>query len=41
LREALPDVMRIAGMAGIDLHDSVVSLDGVYQLVVGFDRRLR
>jgi hypothetical protein len=30
LREALPEVMRIARMAGIDLQDSIVSLDGVY-----------
>jgi transposase len=30
LREALPEVMRIARTAGIDLQDSVVSLDGVY-----------
>src|ERR1700704_6566189 len=30
LRAALPEVMRIARMAGIDLQDSVVSLDGIY-----------
>jgi transposase len=30
LREALPEVMRIARLAGIDLQDSIVSLDGVY-----------
>src|ERR1700741_2041558 len=30
LREALPEVMRIARMAGIDLQDRVGSLDGVY-----------
>jgi hypothetical protein len=30
LREALPGVMRIARMAGIDLQGSIVSLDGVY-----------
>jgi hypothetical protein len=30
LREALPEVMRIARIAGIDLQDSIVSLDGVY-----------
>jgi transposase len=30
LREALPDVMRIAREAGMDLQGSIVSLDGVY-----------
>jgi transposase len=30
LREALPVVTRIARMASIDLHDTIVSLDGVY-----------
>src|SRR5271169_800805 len=30
LREALPLVKRIARMAGIDFHDTIVSLDGVY-----------
>jgi hypothetical protein len=30
LREALPGVMRIARLAGIDLQDSIVNLDGVY-----------
>ncbi len=30
LREALPEVMRIARMAGIDLQGSIASLDGVY-----------
>src|SRR3954466_15080304 len=30
LREALPDVMRIAREVGIDLEGSIVSLDGVY-----------
>jgi transposase len=30
LREALPEVMRIARAIGIDLQGSIVSLDGVY-----------
>jgi transposase len=30
LREALPEVMRIARQGGLDLHGSIVSLDGVY-----------
>jgi transposase len=30
LREALPNVMRIAREVGLDLKDTVVSLDGVY-----------
>ena len=30
LREALPDVTRIAREVGIDLQGSIVSLDGVY-----------
>jgi transposase len=30
LREALPEVMRIAREAGMDLQGSIVSLDGVY-----------
>jgi transposase len=30
LREALPEVTRIARMVGIDLHGTIVSLDGVY-----------
>ena len=30
LREALPVVTRIARMAGIELRDTIVSLDGVY-----------
>ena len=30
LREALPEVMRIARPVGLDLHGSIVSLDGVY-----------
>lgn len=30
LREALPEVMRIARTVGMDLHGTIVSLDGVY-----------
>jgi transposase len=30
LREALPEVTRIARMVGMDLHGTIVSLDGVY-----------
>jgi transposase len=30
LRDALPQVMRVAREAKLDLHDTVVSLDGVY-----------
>jgi hypothetical protein len=30
LREALPVVTRMARMAGVDLQDPIVSLDGVY-----------
>ena len=30
LREALPEVTRIAQMVGMDLHGTIVSLDGVY-----------
>jgi hypothetical protein len=30
LREALPEVMRIARAVGMDLGDSIISLDGVY-----------
>src|ERR1700759_1663544 len=30
LRDALPEVMRIARDVGMDLHGSIVSLDGVY-----------
>ena len=30
LREALPNVMRIARDVGMDLQGSIVSLDGVY-----------
>ncbi len=30
LRDALPQVIRIAGEARLDLRDTVVSLDGVY-----------
>jgi hypothetical protein len=30
LREALPEVKRIARVAAVDLQDSIVSLDGVY-----------
>ena len=30
LREALPEVTRIARMVGMDLHGTIISLDGVY-----------